>query len=38
MFFQPHHCETRNQLQEKKCKNHKHLDAKQYTTKQPVNH
>ena len=29
---------TRNQLQEKKCKKHKHVDAKQYATKQAVDH
>ena len=31
--------ETRNQLQEKNFKkNHKHMDAKQYATKQPTDH
>ena len=27
--------ETRYQSQEKNCKNYKHMEAKQYTTKQP---
>ena len=35
----PRACETRNQLQEKKKgKNHKHMEAKQYATKQPKDH
>ena len=32
-----HNTEIRNQLQEKKnCKKHKHVEAKQYATKQPM--
>ena len=30
--------ETRNQLQEKNCKKHKYMEAKQYVTKQPMDH
>ena len=30
--------EVRNQLQEKNCRKHKHMEAKQYATKQPMNH
>ena len=36
--FWPQHCGTRNQLQEKNCKKHKHVEAKQYATKQPMDH
>ena len=32
-LFQTQHCETKNQLQEKSCKKHKHVEAKQYVTK-----
>ena len=28
----------RNQLQEKNCKKHKHVEAKQYATEQPMDH
>ena len=34
----PNNYETRNQLQEKHCKKHKHLEAKQYTIKQAIGH
>ena len=30
--------ETRNQLQEEKLQKHKHMKAKQYATKQPMDH
>ena len=29
---------TRNKLHEKNCKKHKHTEAKQYDTKQPMDH
>ena len=38
-LFWLQHYETRNQLQEKKnTKNQKHMEAKQYATKQPMGH
>ena len=30
--------EISNQLQEKNCKKHKHVEGKQYVTKQPMDH
>ena len=35
-IFSDHNAE--NQLEGKKCKKHKHLEAKPYTTKQPMDH
>lgn len=37
-LYQPQHNETRNQLQGKGCQKHKHTWAKQYSTKQPIDH
>lgn len=37
-LYQPQHNETRNQLQGKDCQKHKHTWAKQYSTKQPIDH
>ena len=38
-LFQPQCYEIRNKLQEKRnCKKHKHIEAKQYATKQPMDH
>ena len=37
-LFEPQHCQTGNQLQEKNWKKHKHTDAKQYATNQAMDH
>ena len=37
-LFQPQLYEIRNKLQGKKHKKHKHMKAKQYVTKQPMDH
>ena len=36
--FPTKYCKIRNQLQEKNCKKHKHVEAKQYATKQLMDH
>ena len=35
-FFQPQHYETRNKPQERSCKKHKYVEAKQLATTQPM--
>ena len=37
-IFSDHSAETRSQLQEKTAKKHKHVEPKQYATKQPIGH